>query len=254
MRMPWGTSTILVSSLSMAITEVSRPECVYLRPIRSIRPWTVPSSPGVPCRALNTTSGLASRRRSATSRPMSMRVTRCPNPSSASATPAPLSSDTSRSDDQPPISTATCTSRHSYALNFPFQLDAGMGFDPPPHFLAERLDIGRTRLAQVEQEVAMLFRDLRVADGEAPAACRVDELPGLGAGRVLEGRAAGAAAQGLRRLPLLGDPVHLGGDAGAVARYALEQGFHHHRAFRHLRMAIGVAEPLTRPGLDPAVA
>src|SRR3954452_21710997 len=38
---------------------------------------------------------------------MSMRVTRSPRPSSASATPAPLISDTSRSEDQPPISTAT---------------------------------------------------------------------------------------------------------------------------------------------------
>src|SRR3546814_8462750 len=39
---------------------------------------------------------------------MSMRVTLWPRDSSASATPPPLISDTSRSADQPPIRTATC--------------------------------------------------------------------------------------------------------------------------------------------------
>src|SRR6478672_2655538 len=174
-RMPCGTSTILVSSLSIAITEVSRPLWVYLTPIRSIRPWTLPSSPGVPWRALKTTSGCASRRRWATSRPMSIRVTRWPRHSSASATPPPLISDTSRSADQPPISTATCSlftlihpyrlligvvGRHAHALNFPFELYPGMRAHPAPDFLAQRLDVRSARLAQVEQEVAMLFRDL----------------------------------------------------------------------------------------------
>jgi ActR/RegA family two-component response regulator len=70
-------------------------------------PCTVPSSPGVPCSALNTTSGAASARRNATSRPMSIRVTRWPRCSSALATPSPLVSETGRSLDQPPISTAT---------------------------------------------------------------------------------------------------------------------------------------------------
>src|SRR4051794_27711073 len=153
---------------------------------------------------------------------MSIRVTRWPRPSSASATPAPLISDTSRSEDQPPISTATCTSRHSHSLYLPFQHHTGILEHPPPHFLAERLDVRRFGLAEIEQEVAMLFRDLRIAQAQTPAARGVDQLPGLGARRVLEGRAPGAAAQRLRRLALRGDPVHLGGDGDTVAGHALE--------------------------------
>ncbi len=53
--------------------------------------------------------------------------------------------------------------------------------------VAQRLDIGTARLAEVEEEVAMFFRNLGIADAKAPAACRVDQLPGLGAGRILEG-------------------------------------------------------------------
>src|SRR6185437_3743987 len=70
-------------------------------------PCTVPSSPGTPWSALNTTSGFTSCNRSATSRSMSIRVTRWPRSSSALATPSPLVSDTGRSADQPPIRTAT---------------------------------------------------------------------------------------------------------------------------------------------------
>jgi hypothetical protein len=51
--------------------------------------------------------GLGLGSRSATSRPMSMRVTRWPRDSSALATPSPLISETGRSLDQPPIRTAT---------------------------------------------------------------------------------------------------------------------------------------------------
>src|SRR3569623_692756 len=119
-------------------------------------PWTQPSSPGAPWRALKTTSGAAATSRWATSRPMSMRVTRWPRLSSASATPPPLISDTSRSAAQPPIRTATCslsTLTHPYALligvvgkhadtlNFPFELDPRMLAHTAADFLAERLDI-----------------------------------------------------------------------------------------------------------------
>src|SRR5205085_2222569 len=122
-RMPWGTRTILVSSLSMAITEVSSPLWVYSRHITSILPWT-----------------------------------------------------------------------------------------PPPHFLAQRLDLGAGRATEIEQKVAMLFRHLGVADPETPAARRVDQRPSLVTRRILEGRAPGAAPQRLRFLASASDRVHLRAD------------------------------------------
>ena len=69
----------------------------------------------------------------------------------------------------------------------------------------------------------MLLGDLGIADLQAAATGRVDQLPGLVPRRILEGRAAGAAAQRLARLALGGDPVHLGADRGGIARHAREQ-------------------------------
>ena len=112
--MPAGTSSSLVSCLSIAMTEVARPEWVYVSPIRSSRPCTDPSSPGVPWSALNTMSGVCFGKFGGNvMRPMSIRVTRWPRLSHASATPAPDVSDTSRSADQPPIRTATWSFRHA---------------------------------------------------------------------------------------------------------------------------------------------
>ena len=105
-----------------------------------------------------------------------------PRVRSASATPRPLVSETSRSDDQPPISTTTCKSlfiplptrwiSHSRVM-----LDFCQ--HPAADFLAQRLDVGAGRATEVEQEVAMLFRDLRAAERQAAAARRVDQRPGL---------------------------------------------------------------------------
>src|SRR5689334_16443832 len=78
-------------------------------------------------------------------------------------------------------------------LDFPFEGDVGFCLDPAPHFLAQCLDLRTRRATEVEQEVAMFFRDLGVAHSKAAAAGRVDQRPGLMTGRVLEGRAAGAA-------------------------------------------------------------
>ena len=80
------------------------------------------------------------------------------------------------------------------------------------------------RRAAVDEEVAVHLGDLRVADREAAAAGRVDELPRLAAGRVLEGRAAGPLADRLRGLARFRDAVHLGEDLGLIAGAALEQG------------------------------
>src|SRR3981081_1667668 len=74
----------------------------------SSRPWMEPSSPGRPWRRLRAASGFAAASAAATLRSTSMRVTRRPWRSSASAQDLPERSDTSRSADHPPISTATC--------------------------------------------------------------------------------------------------------------------------------------------------
>src|SRR5690606_12684665 len=236
-------------------------------PIRSIMPCTVPSSPGTPWRALNTTSGAASASRSATCRSMSIRVTRWLRDSSASATPLPLISETGRSLAQPPISTATwrrgrrvtrsspfggggpceawwrgprqaeppqsalraassptggassnAPSPPADPLDFPFESHALALAHPPAHFLAQSLDIRARRIAGVYQEVGVLRADLRAAQPEPAATGRIDQAPGLVAGRILEGRAAGLAAERLRLLAGVGDAVHLRADVLGIAR------------------------------------
>ena len=93
---------------------------------------------------------------------MSIRVTRWPRLSSASATPLPLVSDTSRSADQPPISTDDMQPIHDSLppAGSPIRDRRRLLAHAPAHFLAERLDVGGRRLAEVEQEVAMLLGDL----------------------------------------------------------------------------------------------
>src|SRR3954452_2115339 len=100
----------------------------------------------------------------------------------------------------------------------------------------------------------MLFRDLGVPHAEAAAACGIDQRPGLVAGRVLEGRAAGAAAERLRFLAGAGDGVHLRADRLKVAGRAPEHGFDDDRALRHFAVAIGVTEPVEWPFDDLAGA
>src|SRR5690242_14459123 len=97
-------------------------------------------------------------------------------------------------------------------LDFPFEANVGFRLHAPPYFLAQRLDVGARRATEIEQEVAMLFRDLGVAHREATAARRVDQRPGLVARRILESRAAGSAAQRLRFLAGASDGVHLRAD------------------------------------------
>src|SRR5262249_11917220 len=119
------------------------------------------------------------------------------------------------------IETSPCarlpTLRDADALDLPFEISAGMRLHPCTDCLAQRLDVGRTRAAEIDEEVAMHLGDLRVADPQAAAAGRVDELPGFLARRILERRAAGATLDRLRGFARLGDPIHLGCDRGMVA-------------------------------------
>jgi hypothetical protein len=132
------------------------------------------------------------------------------------------------------------------------EFDARGFLHPRAHRLAQRLDVGGGRVAEVDQEVAVQFRHLRIADDEAAAAGGVDQLPGLVAGRVLEGRAAGAALDRLRRLARLGDLVHLGGDGGRIAGPALEQRLGEDEIVRRAAMAVGVVHVgVARRGHSP---
>src|SRR5580658_9397742 len=82
--------------------------------------------------------------------------------------------------------------RHADPLDLPFEIDARIVLDAPAHRLAERLDVGGAGAAEIDEEIAMHRRHLRAAEREPAAAGGIDELPGLAARRILEGRAAGA--------------------------------------------------------------
>ncbi len=56
---------------------------------------------------------------------------------------------------------------------------------------AERFDVMRGGVADVDQEITVHLRDLGATDLQAATAGSVDQFPGAVAGRILEGRAAG---------------------------------------------------------------
>src|SRR3546814_17953552 len=65
--------------------------------------------------------------------------------------------------------------RYSNALNFPFKHDARLRLHTFTHVLAQRFYVGAACATEIEEEVAMLFRNLRRAFREATAACRSEE-------------------------------------------------------------------------------
>src|SRR3712207_5702590 len=133
-----------------------------------------------------------------------MGVTLYPSSSRAWQQARPEDRLTSRSADQPPMRMATCffmsvsTSRDADPLDLPFELHARHVPHPPADLFPEALDVGGLRLAVVDQEVAVHLRDLRIPAPQAAAPGGVDQLPGLLARRVLEGRAARARVDRLR--------------------------------------------------------
>src|SRR6202162_1468432 len=130
------------------------------------------------------------------------------------------------------------SARNAEALDLPFKLDATRLLHPRAHRLAELFDVGAGGIALVDEEVAVHLRDLGIAHREPPAARRVDQQPGLFPRRVLEGRAAGAALDGLCLLAIGGDAVHLGEDLGGLPRLALEQRLGENQIVRHAAMAV----------------
>src|SRR5262249_36474226 len=111
---------------------------------------------------------------------------------------------------------------HPDALDLPFEVDAGVFFDPPTHRLAQGLDVGSGGTAEVNQKIAVHRRHLGIPNFEATAPGGIDELPRLVTGRVLESRAAGAALDWLGRLARFRDLLHLGGNVGWIAGGALK--------------------------------
>ena len=75
--------------------------------IASSSSWTVPSSPSRPCSAMKATSGAASLEHRHEVAPTSIATTSWRSRSSASCTCAPERSETCRSSERPPLSTAT---------------------------------------------------------------------------------------------------------------------------------------------------
>src|SRR5260221_480074 len=88
-------------------------------------------------------------------------------------------------------------SRHADAADLPGQRDAAVGEHARPYRFAELLEIGGRRAAGVDQEVAVLLRYHCAALLQAATAGAVDQLPGLVAGWVGEGAAAGPRADRL---------------------------------------------------------
>src|SRR5215472_14324709 len=257
----------------------------------SSTPCSVPSSPGRPFSMLRATSGLTVVSTAAMSRPTSMRVARWPRRASASAQALPECNDISRSADQPPIRTATCLLilrpicdadclyhsigsirragrarrvnivtgakqplRHSDPHDLPLELHAGIIFDASTHRLAQRLDVGGGGTAKIDQKIAVHLRHLRAPDFEAAAAGGIDELPRFVTGRVLEGRAAGAALDRLGCLARFGDLLHLCGDRGRITGRALEQRLREDDVVGRAAMTIAVVHVAVAEDAQPALS
>src|SRR5579871_1667014 len=134
--------------------------------------------------------------------------------------------------------------RDADALDLPFQRDAGLLQHPLAHEFAQCLDVGGRGLAGVDEEVAMLLGHLRTAKAETAAAGLLDQFPGLEAGGIGEGAAAGPAADRLARLSRVLDLLQLGADRGRIPRLSLEQRSQEDPVLRDRRVAIGKAEGL----------
>ena len=237
----------MVNSLSIASTDVANPEWVSFSPEnlaqslhatvlarhtvqrvehdigRSLRPVSQPRPAG-PCR----------------SRPLS-----CPSARHALAIPRPDVSETSRSADQPPISTATFMRRLREARHVRSSIPAPRPSAPStraPHFLAERLDRIARRGAGVDQKIGMLLADLGSRDFQPPAPGGVDQLPGLAALWVLEGRATRLRARRLRGLACVLNFVHVRADCSRFTGFAPETAPRRRcRPGSKVRMAVGEA-------------
>ena len=122
------------------------------------------------------------------------------------------------------------------------------------HHFAQRLDVERVGLAEIEEEIGVHFAHLRAAKREPAAAGGIDQLPARMALGVLEGRAAGLGPRRLRRLALFGDLAHPLEDIVRLAGEALIDCRGEHRAARPVRLAVEIAHIGIAQRHDLAVA
>src|SRR4051812_2767136 len=83
-----------------------------------------------------------------------------------------------------------------------------MRFHPRANGFTKGFDVVAGGAAGVDQEIAVHFGHLRAPDPQAPAAGRVDQLPGALAWRILERRAAGLFTYRLRGFAVVLHLVH----------------------------------------------
>ncbi len=100
----------------------------------------------------------------------------------------------------------------------------------------------------------MLFADLCPADSQPAATGRIDQLPGLVPGRVLEGRSPGLAAQRLAGFAAGGNAVHFGLDVVALAGEPPEPRRDDNRTLGQFAVAIGVMQAFDRESHQLAIA
>src|SRR5690606_15004033 len=115
----------------------------------------------------------------------------------------PLLSDTSRSPERPPSITATLPNllliyRFSDDSDFLLQFHAVFAPHRVAHMGDQPLDVRRLRLPQVDDEVRVLFRHLRIADAVALEAAGLDQPGRMVVRRVAEGRSRVGQIERLR--------------------------------------------------------
>ena len=91
------------------------------------------------------------------------------------------------------------------------------------HGFAQRLNVGGAGVAVINEEIAMQFGNLRLADTQAPTSRSIDKFPGLrpvraGPARIFERAAARARFDRLAGAALVGNLVHLRRDSAGVGR------------------------------------
>src|SRR5262245_6836819 len=215
------------SSLSIARRVATGREPVYGTRLFSSSRWISPSSPKRPWSARNATSAFTPRSSSPSSRCRSISATVWPSPARAMAAARPERSETSRSDEGPPMRTATehllfmATSPNE---DFEFEGDAVARRNLGADAVDEPQDIIGRGAAFVDDEVRVLAGDVGGARARALEAARVDEHPRLRARRVLEDAARVRAAQGLRVLLVLQDAVVGRGQGRGIDGGQLEPG------------------------------
>src|SRR5689334_23571693 len=135
----------------------------------------------------------------------------------------------------------------SDALDLPLQFNAVFSLYGGANIFAEAFDVGGARRAGIDQEIGVLFADLRAAASYAPHAGFIDQLPSgkllaIGAVRVLEGGAAGLFADRLTGFALGGDFGHTRADRIGGVCNALKGCVEKNQIRRQRVVAIGKGE------------